>query len=338
MWTNRFRSRVVLSISYNTIQRRSAKLYNGHYDSVVFRSNAYSIFSNRNASTFSDKFASFVSKVNKLCNAKSREYSNQTSFLASIMMVTLGSALVLTNEMNPDRNDDELRPRNGSNWDSTSMINDRSYRLQHCSCAASSARETAATLLADKQQQRRKQLLRSRQTMRKMEDDSSSELLQHRYNINWKEPLGEGSFAVVYLGIDKKSGERVAVKKISKKYTGAHGLQREMHALLHLRDAGGHPNICSLRENFSEDGYYYLILDLVEGGEMFDHLVSQGAYSEADAARLVCFNPILDRFSVVGQSQALTLNVLAYFFLLIPGPGSCISACIFTRWPRISSL
>jgi Protein kinase domain len=307
MWTNWFRSRVVLSISYNTIQRRSAKLYpsyNGHYDSVLFRSNAYSRFSNRNASTSSDNFASFASKVNKLCNAKSREYSNQTSLLASIMMVTIGSALVLTNEMNPDRNDgrilfnndndDELRPRNSSNWDSTSMINDRSYRLQNCSCAASSARETAATLLADKQQQRRKQLLRSRQTMRKMEDDSSSELLQHRYNINWKEPLGEGSFAVVYLGIDKKSGERVAVKKISKKYTGAHGLQREMHALLHLRDAGGHPNICSLRENFSEDGYYYLILDLVEGGEMFDHLVSQGAYSEADAARLVCFNSILD--------------------------------------------
>jgi len=30
-----------------------------------------------------------------------------------------------------------------------------------------------------------------------------------------------------------------------------------------------------------------LILDLVEGGEMFDHLVDHGAYSEADAARLV---------------------------------------------------
>ena len=30
-----------------------------------------------------------------------------------------------------------------------------------------------------------------------------------------------------------------------------------------------------------------MILDLVEGGEMFDHLVDHGAYSEADAARLV---------------------------------------------------
>eukprot|EP00804_Cyclotella_cryptica_P005112 CCRYP_011544-RA/>CCRYP_011544-RA protein AED:0.07 eAED:0.07 QI:492/0.66/0.75/1/1/1/4/67/746 len=38
---------------------------------------------------------------------------------------------------------------------------------------------------------------------------------------------------------------------------------------------------------FRRGGYYYLILDLIEGGEMFDHLVNHGAYSEADAARLV---------------------------------------------------
>lgn len=149
--------------------------------------------------------------------------------------------------------------------------------------------EAAAKLPSVDEQlkQHRQRMLRTRQTVRKMEEDSSSERLENRYSIDWNTPLGEGSFGVVYLGVDRKSGERVAVKKISKKLTGAHELQLEMRALLHLRDSGGHPNICSLRENFSEDGYYYLILDLVEGGEMFFHLVEQGAYSEADAARLV---------------------------------------------------
>ena len=60
-----------------------------------------------------------------------------------------------------------------------------------------------------------------------------------------------------------------------------------MDAFLHIRKSGGHPNICGLRENFDEGDYYYLILDLVQGGEMFDHLIKDGAYSEADAARLV---------------------------------------------------
>ena len=171
-----------------------------------------------------------------------------------------------------------------NDWDHT--INYDCHRFQYCDCAASSSNGPTKTT-TEKHRQRRKQLLRNRQTVRKMEEGSCTDKLEHRYYVNWKEPLGEGSFGVVYLAMDQRTQERVAVKKISKKYTGAHDLQREINSLLHLRDAGGHPNICSLRETFSEDGYYYLILDLVEGCEMFDHLVSQGAYSEADAARLV---------------------------------------------------
>ncbi len=79
----------------------------------------------------------------------------------------------------------------------------------------------------------------------------------------------------------------MAVKKIAKNFTDDVSFQREMNALLHLRKNGGHPNIYSLRENFNEGNYYILVFDLVSGGEMFDHLIRQGAYSEADAARLV---------------------------------------------------
>ena len=60
-----------------------------------------------------------------------------------------------------------------------------------------------------------------------------------------------------------------------------------MNAFLHIRKSGGHPNICGLQEYFDEGDNFYLILDLVQGGEMFDHLIKDGAYSEADAARLV---------------------------------------------------
>ena len=129
--------------------------------------------------------------------------------------------------------------------------------------------------------------LRRFATLRRMNENSTKEKLQSRYNVNWKRPLGEGSFGAVYVGLDRTTGERVAVKKISKRYTNEDEFYREMNALLHLRKAGGHPGICSLREHFNEGGHYYLILDIVEGGEMFDHLVEQGAYSEADAARLI---------------------------------------------------
>lgn len=60
-----------------------------------------------------------------------------------------------------------------------------------------------------------------------------------------------------------------------------------MDALLHIRSHGGHPNICMLRENFDEEDDYLLVLDLVDGGEIFEHLIKHGAYSEADASRLL---------------------------------------------------
>ena len=129
--------------------------------------------------------------------------------------------------------------------------------------------------------------LRRHQTLRRMDDTSTKASLTSRYDVHWNNPLGEGAFGTVYLATNRQTGEKVAVKKISKKHTSDEGFQREMNALLHLRKAGGHPNICSLEENFNEGRFYYVILSLVSGGEMFDHLVKQGAYSEADAARLV---------------------------------------------------
>ena len=57
-------------------------------------------------------------------------------------------------------------------------------------------------------------------------------------------------------------------RRIPKKLASREDFQREMEALLRIQKWGGHPHICALHEHFDEGGYYYLILDLVEGGEM----------------------------------------------------------------------
>ncbi|KAL7538961.1 hypothetical protein ACHAXR_008916 [Thalassiosira sp. AJA248-18] len=86
---------------------------------------------------------------------------------------------------------------------------------------------------------------------------------------------------------DRKTGMNHALKLIPKEYTDKDSFQREMDALLRVRENGYHPNICRLKENFDQKGNYYLVLDLISGGEMFDQLAENGPYSEADAARLV---------------------------------------------------
>jgi tRNA A-37 threonylcarbamoyl transferase component Bud32 len=129
--------------------------------------------------------------------------------------------------------------------------------------------------------------LKRHQTIQKMEKTSTTKALHELYKVDWKNTLGKGNFGSVHTAIDLRTGEAVAVKKISRKLTDNATFQREMDALMHIRHSGGHPNICGLRENFDDGNYFYLVIDYVCGGEMFDHLCLQGAYSEADAARLI---------------------------------------------------
>ncbi|XP_015677811.1 calcium/calmodulin-dependent protein kinase type II subunit gamma [Protobothrops mucrosquamatus] len=44
-----------------------------------------------------------------------------------------------------------------------------------------------------------------------------------------------------------------------------------------------HPNIVRLHESISEEGFHYLVFDLVTGGELFEDIVAREYYSEADA-------------------------------------------------------
>eukprot|EP00956_Cyclotella_meneghiniana_P003212 scaffold3932_cov87-Cyclotella_meneghiniana.AAC.16 len=136
-----------------------------------------------------------------------------------------------------------------------------------------------------------------KQTMIWLDDTSTKKSLESRYKVDWKHPLGEGGYgdshtritlrSAVYSCTDRETGEKRALKMIPKAYTDEDSFQREIDALLRVRDNGSHPNICQLQENFEKRGNYYLVMDLIAGGEMFDHLATSGAYSEADAARLV---------------------------------------------------
>mmetsp|Transcript_44484 Transcript_44484/g.107160 ORF Transcript_44484/g.107160 Transcript_44484/m.107160 type:complete len:815 (+) Transcript_44484:164-2608(+) len=122
---------------------------------------------------------------------------------------------------------------------------------------------------------------------RMQQSETKDSSLEAKYKIQSKKPIGEGAFGQVFLGKNKQTGEQVAIKKIWKEFTDRQDCQREMNALLHIKEHGGHPHICSLHENFEEAQHFALILDLINGGELFDRLVENGAYSELDASRLM---------------------------------------------------
>jgi len=99
------------------------------------------------------------------------------------------------------------------------------------------------------------------------------------------EELGRGGFSVVVKATKKDTKDVVAVKIIEKNQSDEELqlLQREIDILKKLT----HPNIISLKDVFDEKETIYLVMELVQGGELFDQIVSRGTYSEADAANIV---------------------------------------------------
>jgi len=101
-------------------------------------------------------------------------------------------------------------------------------------------------------------------------------------------PLGVGGHGVVFPGVNKSSGEIMAIKQVSKKHLPPEALKRlakrvKEEATL-LRVAGEHGSVCSYKELFEGDDAWYIVTELARGGELFDRLVERGAYSPVGAA------------------------------------------------------
>lgn len=97
--------------------------------------------------------------------------------------------------------------------------------------------------------------------------------------------LGRGEFGVTYLCTDKSTGEHLACKSISKKKlrtrVDIEDVRREVEIMRHLPK---HQNIVTLKDTYEDDQAVHLVMELCEGGELFDRIVARGHYTERAAA------------------------------------------------------
>lgn len=91
--------------------------------------------------------------------------------------------------------------------------------------------------------------------------------------------LGEGAFSVVYSATDKISGEKVAIKVI-KKYQLDQKQRDSVMKEVQLMAQLNHPNIVKLIDFVENDDYYYIIQEVVSGGELFNQIVKFTYFSE----------------------------------------------------------
>ncbi|XP_028980577.1 calcium/calmodulin-dependent protein kinase (CaM kinase) II beta 1 isoform X20 [Esox lucius] len=112
------------------------------------------------------------------------------------------------------------------------------------------------------------------------------------------EELGKGAFSVVRRCVKLCTGQEYAAKIINTKKLSARDhqkLEREARICRLLK----HSNIVRLHDSISEEGFHYLLFDLVTGGELFEDIVAREYYSEADASH--CISQILDSVHHIHQ-------------------------------------
>ncbi|XP_074881853.1 calcium/calmodulin-dependent protein kinase type II subunit gamma isoform X3 [Buteo buteo] len=137
------------------------------------------------------------------------------------------------------------------------------------------------------------------------------------------EELGKGAFSVVRRCVKKSSSQEYAAKIINTKKLSARAefepvwmpdvvtATSRASVLLQLRNHQKlerearicrllkHPNIVRLHDSISEEGFHYLVFDLVTGGELFEDIVAREYYSEADASH--CIHQILESVNHIHQ-------------------------------------
>jgi len=96
--------------------------------------------------------------------------------------------------------------------------------------------------------------------------------------------IGSGQSGTVHPGLDMHTGEQIAIKVLDRAHIEAdparrEALRREITVTMRLQ----HENIIKLKDVVVDETHIHLILELAQGGEMFQQVQARGALSEEEA-------------------------------------------------------
>jgi len=99
--------------------------------------------------------------------------------------------------------------------------------------------------------------------------------------------LGVGGTGIVYEILHKTNGQRYALKEMEIKNKAQMQMAlSEAEMLKDIMENISHPNILHIEKVFQVGSKFYLVFPLCCGGELYDHVIRRGHFSEHDAAVL----------------------------------------------------
>ncbi len=97
--------------------------------------------------------------------------------------------------------------------------------------------------------------------------------------------LGVGGTGIVYELLHKSNGQRYAMKEMEiKNKTQMKMAILEAEMLKDIMENVSHPNIMHIERVFQVGSKFYLVFPLCTGGELYEHIIKKGWFSEHDAA------------------------------------------------------
>lgn len=104
--------------------------------------------------------------------------------------------------------------------------------------------------------------------------------VEDKYDLDSKK-VGEGGFGAVRKARCKDTGKWRAVKSIARSAVPDPDLLREEISIMRLLD---HPHIVRLSETFEDSCWVYLVMELCEGGELFQQITEAKSFDELVAS------------------------------------------------------
>eukprot|EP00511_Aplanochytrium_stocchinoi_P006438 CAMPEP_0204826726 /NCGR_PEP_ID=MMETSP1346-20131115/4349_1 /ASSEMBLY_ACC=CAM_ASM_000771 /TAXON_ID=215587 /ORGANISM="Aplanochytrium stocchinoi, Strain GSBS06" /LENGTH=308 /DNA_ID=CAMNT_0051954863 /DNA_START=620 /DNA_END=1543 /DNA_ORIENTATION=+ len=105
---------------------------------------------------------------------------------------------------------------------------------------------------------------------------------ENRYELGRE--IGSGHFATVHEALDKQTGETVAIKIMNKSTCPRQLCQQELKILQEIEGEVGHSRMTPIRDVFETEENLCIVLELVRGGDFYDHVAEHGQMNEHDAA------------------------------------------------------
>ncbi|KAF8525360.1 kinase-like domain-containing protein [Gautieria morchelliformis] len=98
--------------------------------------------------------------------------------------------------------------------------------------------------------------------------------------------MGDGAFSNVYKAVDTQSGQKVAIKVVRKFELNSSQRANILKEVQIMRQIN-HPSVVKLISFSESDEYYFLVLELLEGGELFHQIVKLTYFSENLARHVI---------------------------------------------------